>query len=133
MRTAFEKWIQEHTLSSVITLHGWQQNVPLHMKKWHLFALTSLWEGLPCAIVEARLMKLPVLSYNTGGISDVIKHDHNGFLYAQGKWQNMADDFITLSTDEALYTRLSTFQDNLHDFHERTMVQQHQDLYEWIE
>ena len=59
------------------------------MLNWHAFVLSSLWEGLPCAIVEARLLKLPVLSYNTGGIRDVIQHGKNGYLYHQKDWQKL--------------------------------------------
>ena len=129
LRPTFEAWIHAHNFSSVITLHGWQKNVSLLMKQWHLFALTSLWEGLPCAVIEARLMKLPVFAYNTGGISDVIKHNQNGFLYAQGAWTTMADDFVAVSTDKAAYTRLCMFQDELYDFHEDSMVQGHHSLY----
>ena len=51
------------------------------------FILTSLWEGLPCAVIEARLQKLPVLAYDTGGIHDVIFNGSNGFLYTPKEWQ----------------------------------------------
>ncbi len=129
LRTMFESWIREHNLTSVITLHGWKKNVSFFLKRWHLFALTSLWEGLPCAIVEARLMRLPVFAYNTGGINDVIKHNANGFLYEHGAWATMAHDFVTVSTDQAAYARLCAFNDDLRDFHEDTMVQRHRDLY----
>ncbi len=99
------------------------------MQTWQAFALTSLWEGLPCAIVEARLMKLPVLSYNTGGIQDVINSNKNGFLYAQHNWQEMADDMVKISLNKELYNRLSSNQEDLSAFHDTTMVQEHINLY----
>lgn len=130
LRKIFEEWISTHHLSSVITLHGWQKNVSSFMKQWHAFALTSLWEGLPCAIVEARLMKLPVLAYNTGGIHDVIIPHKNGFLYAHHQWQEMADDMIKISNDTVLYEQLSSYNDDLSAFHDKSMVNAHIDLYQ---
>jgi len=130
LRKTFEDWITNHNLTSVITLHGWQNNVSLFMQTWQAFALTSLWEGLPCAIVEARLMKLPVLSYNTGGIQDVINSNKNGFLYAQHNWQEMADDMVKISLNKELYNRLSSNQEDLSAFHDTTMVQEHINLYQ---
>ena len=58
-RPEIEKWIVEHGLGSAITLHGWQDKVAPIMAHWHTFVLSSLWEGLPCAVVEARLLHLP--------------------------------------------------------------------------
>ncbi len=129
LRNSFEEWINKHNLSAVITLHGWQKDVSSFMKIWHAFALTSLWEGLPCAIIEARLMKLPILAYNTGGIHDVVFNNQNGFLYAQHDWQTMADDMLKISNNKELYNRLSNHQEDLLAFHDNNMVQAHVALY----
>ena len=73
LRRSLEAWIDHNGLNKAVTLHGWQHAVAPIMSTWNAFVLSSLWEGLPCAIIEARLLKLPVLSYNTGGIHDVIR------------------------------------------------------------
>lgn len=132
LRPAIEAWIFQHKLNRVITLHGWQDHVALIMMHWHAFALTSLWEGLPCAIIEARLQKLPVISYNTGGIHDVIMHGDNGLLYPQKEWRQFAEGMIQISTDHKLYETLCGYRDELDDFKIGTMVEQHQKLYKQI-
>lgn len=129
LRPALEAWIAEHTLINVITLHGWQENVAPIMAGWHAFVLTSLWEGLPCAIVEARLQKLPVISYNTGGIHDVIMHGENGLLYAQKEWKKLANGMLELTKNKELYAKLKMYEDELEDFSIRTMTQEHRKLY----
>jgi len=132
LRPAIESWIFEHKLNKVITLHGWQNHVALIMMHWHAFALTSLWEGLPCAIIEARLQKLPVISYNTGGIHDVIMHGDNGLLYPQKEWRQFAQGMVEISRNQELYEKLSGHRDELDDFKISTMVEQHQNLYKQI-
>jgi glycosyltransferase involved in cell wall biosynthesis len=129
MRQNIEQWIKDHNLTHAITLHGWQQSVASHMLNWHAFVLSSLWEGLPCAIIEARLLKLPVLSYNTGGIHDVIIPGENGFLYAQKDWQSLAHGMLSLTSNKELYTKLQSHPDDLKDFETSNMVQEHLQLY----
>lgn len=129
LRKELEAWIAEHQLTDVVKLHGWQTNVAEHMMNWHAFTLSSLWEGLPCAIVEARLLKLPVIAYNTGGISDVIRSMHNGILIEQGKWQELAVAMQNVVDDKTLYQTLQTHEDELADFNDAAMIQHHYELY----
>lgn len=130
LRLQIEKWIAQHHLNSVITLHGWQDKVAPHMITWHAFVLSSLWEGLPCAVVEARLLKIPVLSYNTGGIHDVIIHGENGFLYQQGSIQELAKGMMELLQNPTLVHKLQHYHENLTDFDNQQMIKQHLDLYQ---
>ncbi len=129
LRANIESWIHIHALGHVIKLHGWQHAVAPIMQTWNAFVLTSLWEGLPCAIIEARLLKLPVISYNTGGIRDVIHHELNGLLYPQGDWHGVALGMKTLMHEQALYTNLQTHTDNLHEFDTTVMINLHAELY----
>lgn len=131
-RAAIEAWIAEHRLDRVIMLHGWQQSVIPTMLNWHCFTLSSLWEGLPCAIVEARLLKLPVISYDTGGISDIIIDGKNGFLVSQKRIDLLAQAMLKLCSTQQLHAQLQQYSDNLHEFDEQVMLKQHQELYEKI-
>jgi len=123
-------WIYANKLHNSIVLHGWQTNVKSIMCHWNAFVLSSLWEGLPCAIIEARLLKLPILSYNTGGISDVVSEGKNGFLFEQGKWKHLANKMIELSKNKTLQLQLASYPDSLHDFHPASMIDNHKILYE---
>lgn len=129
LRPKFEAWIAKHDLKNKIILHGWQDKVAPLMINWNVFTMSSLWEGLPCAIVEARLLKLPVLSYKTGGIHDVIIHGQNGFLYKQGNWKELARGMLAISANQYLYQKLQTHEDNLNDFNDQQMIKQHLELY----
>ncbi len=129
LRTDIEHWIEQHTLGTVITLHGWQRTVAPFMLNWHAFVMSSLWEGLPCAIVEARLLKLPVLSYNTGGIADIIIDGQNGYLFKQKDWQHLAQGMLNLTHTKETYQMLSGCKEDLSDFKTEQMVKQHVNLY----
>lgn len=128
-RPSIEAWIKENKLGDAITLLGWQNDVALWMKHWNVFALSSLWEGLPIAIVEARLCKLPVVAYDVGGVGEIIKDGKNGFLLKSGDWISLADQLIKIVQDDALYNLLAMYDDNLQDFNDEVMIKNHVDLY----
>lgn len=129
LRNEIITWITQHHLEHVITLHGWQHSVAPFMLNWHAFVLSSLWEGLPCAIIEARLLKLPVISYNTGGIHDVIIHGKNGLLCAQYDWTSLAAYMLEVCKQENVHQPLSAYKENLDDFRPEAMINQHIELY----
>lgn len=129
MRSAIESWIHTHKLEHAITLLGWQKDVVPWLETWNVFTLSSLWEGLPCTIIEARICKLPIVAYDVGGIKEVITDGINGFLVAPCNWRALATHFIELMHNKELYERLKNYNDQLDDFYMATMINQHLELY----
>lgn len=129
LRPSLENWIEQHGMKAHVELLGWQHEVASWMKQWDVFAMSSLWEGLPCAVIEARLSHLPVVAYNVGGIREVIQEGKNGFLIQPQAWQALADKMELLVLDSALYQSMRQFPDELGDFYNQAMVQHHAALY----
>jgi glycosyltransferase involved in cell wall biosynthesis len=129
LRPYYEQWIKEHNLENAIILHGWQQDVTPIMSKWNAFVFSSLWEGMPCSIVEARLLALPVITYDTGGVRDVVIQGKNGYIYKQHDWQGLAAGMNAIIENHTIYDQLKNFPDNLLDFTLNHMIQQHIELY----
>lgn len=128
-RTLIEKFIKTHNLSQHVTLHGWQKNVAPILRTWNIFSLSSLWEGLPCAVIEARLQHLPVVAYNVGGISEVITSGENGFLINPGEWKTLGEKLAQIAQDPSLFNSLASHRENLNDFKNDTMIAKHLNLY----
>ncbi len=62
------------------------------LKQATIGVLTSASEGLPVALLEYGLLKLPVITTNVGEISSIIKNSENGFIVSsQDKNQFVAD------------------------------------------
>lgn len=131
-RPLLEQWIKQHNLTQVITLHGWQQSVVPFMKRWNAFVLSSLWEGLPCAVIEARLLQLPVICYQVGGISEVITHEENGLLCKAQDITALAANMQRILYEDRLYTKLKTHHDYLVDFDTQHMIDDHVLLYQQL-
>jgi len=128
-RAKLERWIDQENFSKQIDLLGWQKNVAEWMESWDVFMMSSLWEGLPCAIVEARLKKLPVISYKIAGIPEVIKNDKNGFLIPAGDWKKLGDSMLKLANNKPLLEAMGSHNEDLVDFKNETMLEKHNNLY----
>lgn len=93
-------------LEGRLTFLGWRRDAASWLAAADVFALTSLWEGLPRALVEAMLTGLPCVCYATDGVVDVLKDGENGFLVPPGGVDALAERLALLLGDEALRRRL---------------------------
>jgi len=61
------------------------------------FLLTSLWEGLPRALVEAFVARLPAIAYSVGGVKDILRDGENGHLIPPGNFDMAAEKILWLA------------------------------------
>jgi len=67
-------------LKEQVILTGWRNDIASILSCLDVFVLTSLWEGLPIAVLEAMAAGLPVVATDTGGISEIVLHGKTGYL-----------------------------------------------------
>ncbi len=77
-----------------------------------IFLLTSETESFGLSALEAMAAKVPVISTNTGGISEVNKQGFSGFLSNVGDIEDMAKNALFLLEDES---RLKQFRENAYE------------------
>ncbi len=75
-----EEYIQLKNLQDIVTLKGSQIILDQEGQNYDIFLLPSIKEGLPYVLIEAGKVMLPVVSSITGGIPEVIRHEHTGLL-----------------------------------------------------
>ena len=69
--------------------------------------LSSAWENLPHAAVEALAVGTPVVSTAVGGVPEVVRDDENGLLVPPNDPAALAGALRRLLTDDALRLRLA--------------------------
>lgn len=68
-----------------------------------MLVMSSRYEGLPMALIEASSCGLPLISYNCKcGPGDIIAHGKNGFLVDPGNQKQMADYITQLIENKVL-------------------------------
>ena len=75
--------------------------------KARIFMLTSRWEGLPMAALEAMSAGMPVVATDVGDVGDLVKHGQSGFLIPVGDVDQAAKAVDTLLNDQKLYQSMS--------------------------
>lgn len=70
-----------------------------------LFLLPSKQESFGLAALEAMLHKVPVVSSDAGGISEVNKHNFSGKLYSVGDIDGMADGALEILGSSVIHNK----------------------------
>ena len=82
-----------------IIFAGFQENVIALVKTFDVFVLSSLYEGLPIALLEAMTAGVAPVVTAVGGIPEVIKNGVNGLLVEPKDPDSLADGIGTLLSD----------------------------------
>ncbi|MEL7157851.1 MAG: glycosyltransferase [Actinomycetota bacterium] len=65
------------------------------------FALTSRWEGLPRALVEAQAARVPVVATPVGGVGELVEHERTGLVVPVGCPDAVAGALTEVAADPA--------------------------------
>lgn len=80
-RNAYEKMISAYGLQNRVILAGTVDDVQRYYRSSSIFCLPSLYEGLPCAMIEAQSCGLPGVGFaRCAGVKEIIKDGENGLL-----------------------------------------------------
>jgi glycosyltransferase involved in cell wall biosynthesis len=85
---------------------GERSDVAQVLPAFDLFALSSRYEGLPCAIVEAMRCGVPVVATSVNSVPDLVVPGRSGVLVPPGRPDLMAEALDGLLDDPALAGRL---------------------------
>ncbi|AWW32066.1 glycosyl transferase [Echinicola strongylocentroti] len=98
-RELVESTIGTGDFASKIHLAGAQEAVIPYLSAMDVYMMTSEFEGLPVAMLEAMSCGLPVLSTEVGGIREVITDGVEGMLCPKDHTENLVFAASTLLTD----------------------------------
>lgn len=72
LRKALEAQTRALGLSEVLTFTGLRKDIPAVLAALDVLVFSSLWEGLPVALLEGMAAARPVVATSVGGIPDVV-------------------------------------------------------------
>lgn len=79
---------------------GLQAEVRPYLAAFDIYMMSSVFEGLPVALLEAMSMGIPVISTDAGGIKEVVRHNEEGLLVEVDQWPQLAGCAVSLIKDE---------------------------------
>lgn len=90
---------------------GFRSDVHSVMSAFDIFCLSSDFEGLPVALMEAMSLGLPVVATSVGGVADAVVPGRDGVLVPPNDAEALADALGTLSSDHDQRQRLAAAPD----------------------
>jgi glycosyltransferase involved in cell wall biosynthesis len=84
LRAETERLIEKEGISDRFLLVGTRDDVPRLLPAFDVFAMSSLWEGLPCSVVEAMTCGIPVVATAVNSVPEVVISGKTGLLARPG-------------------------------------------------
>ena len=102
VKKELEEFIKANDLEERVFLMGLSDRVIEELKKAYMFVLSSDYEGLPNALIEAMSLGLPCISTDCpcGGSRELIEQGINGILTPVGDIEALADAMLKLIQDQ---------------------------------
>lgn len=98
---------RRHGLSDRVHVLSQREDIPDLLAATSIFAMPSLWEGLPMAMLEAMLAGTAIVASETGGIPEAIVHGEHGLLAQPGSVPSLKDALRTMLLDVPARERMA--------------------------
>ena len=106
-RELLEREADNLGLRGCINLPGRVSNVLSHILSARMFVMTSKYEGMSNALVEAMSVGLPCISTKVSGATDLIKDGENGYLVDVGDVYTISEKMCVIAENESLRNTLA--------------------------
>ena len=123
--------IHKNELTNNVFLKGNTNQIKEKLQEYSIFVLSSIYEGMPIAMLEAISSGLPVVSYNCPtGPKDIIIDTECGFLVPMNNEETLSQKILYLidNADERKRMGFEAFKRSK-DFHAEKIIQEWLNLY----
>jgi glycosyltransferase involved in cell wall biosynthesis len=93
-------------IRSSVQFLGMRLDATRLLAAFDVFALTSIREGLPMALLESLAASVPIASMDVGGVARAVRHEVTGVLVPPGDEDALATALVELLRDPARRARL---------------------------
>jgi glycosyltransferase involved in cell wall biosynthesis len=96
LKENLEAQVVELGLEKEVQFLGFISNVKSFLSSIDIFVFPSIWEGFGFSIVEAKLMRKPVVAFNISSNPEVIQDNIDGMLIEPFQEDSMVEAILTL-------------------------------------
>lgn len=131
LRPELEQWVTDRQMQKHIEFWGFREDLPNVFHELDLFVMTSGWEGLPLALLDAAATGLPFVCTAVGGIQDVFQDGVHGRLVPPNNPAEIANAIVWCLDHYAEAVAMAKNASGLihGKYGLQAMIQQHESLY----
>ena len=121
-------------VANEVCVAGWVHDTDSFYNALDINTLTSISETFPYALTEGARAGLPTVSSKVGGVSYLIDHGSNGFLFPPGDADALAGHLVTLAQDAGLRKAMGQrlYEKAKREFSIEATIQRQLEIYEAI-
>ncbi len=108
MRDELQSLIARFGLQQQVHLAGLRRDMPAVYGELDLLVSCSHTEAMPLVLMEAMACGVPAVATRVGGVTDIVAHDHSGWLVAPGDFDGIGNACAELLGDSARRLRMGT-------------------------
>jgi glycosyltransferase involved in cell wall biosynthesis len=130
LRARVEARMRALGLAERVHLLGLRHDVPTLLRAFDVFALPSLWEGLPRVFSQAMAARLPIVANRVNGAAEAVESGVTGWLVPLGDRDAFADRLLDLASNpERARCMGERGRERIEAFSAARMVRQLEELY----
>lgn len=131
LRPDLENLAAELKIGARVRFLGYREDVMEVVSAFDIFALSSLWEGLPLAVLEAMAQAKPVVATAVPGTAEALAEGETGFTVPLGDASALAEKIIHLAGNLEKARKMGeTGRKRVEEqFSRERMVGEHEELY----
>ncbi len=129
LQETLQQQIKESALEGTVTLEGNVSDIHERLAQCGIFVMTSNFEGLSNALIEAMMMGMPCVTTNFPGVDELITHEENGLMVPLDDHVALAEQLERLIENRELTTKLAkNAQEYAQQFKADVVLQQWRDV-----
>ena len=133
LKSEFQQLAKGLGIKEKVIFTGFRRDVLEIVNIFDVFALSSLWEGMPVALLEAMAASKPVVATAVGGCKELILNGENGFLIKPSDVGELSKAIIAILRDPKLASKMAqNSRKRAEQFSVETMVKRTETLYETL-
>lgn len=134
LRQELDRLLSSLGIGDSVIFLGERDDLPQIINQMDLIVLPSKRESFPISILEAMAMKKPVIATAVGGIPEIIRHGHNGYLVPPKNPGALADGIMRFMNNREPFDRmaLAGFDKVISEFSDKIVVGKYHQLYSEI-
>ncbi|MFH1677736.1 MAG: glycosyltransferase family 4 protein [Patescibacteria group bacterium] len=132
LRESLEQETKKLGLEQCVKFLGSREDVPVLINLSDIIVLSTKWEGLPLAPLEAGACKKSIIASDVEGVRETIINKKTGYLFQPGSEKDLAEKILKLAESKELRKKIgeNAFKFISVNFDEKIMINKHQKLYQ---
>lgn len=106
LKKQFRDYCNKNGISSIVTFHGFKENINDYMAALNLLVMPSLHEGMPYTLLEAMYLRVPIIASEVGGLKEILENNIDALLVPPVDEKSLANAIRHLYLNPKIRNRL---------------------------